>query len=65
SQVNRSDRAGRQRLFHDWNYRQASPAQNPKLRTHFRVLRALEKSGGFHNRTTPETPNRLLLQPRV
>lgn len=29
--------------------------QNPKLRSHFRVLRALEKTCHFHNRTTPKT----------
>ncbi|WP_298213508.1 hypothetical protein [Acidovorax sp.] len=43
-----------------------APAQNPELRIHFHALRALEKSGGFHNQATPKKPLGLAtLQPTV
>jgi hypothetical protein len=41
-------------------------AQNPELRIHLPLLRALEKRRGFHNRATPKSPLGLAtLQPTV
>ena len=53
-------RAGRQRLISTtWNYRQASPCAKPETAHPFpRSSRFRKKRRHFHNRTTPETPNR-------